>query len=390
MVKIKIDDDIAWWGISDKNISEQLSNLQVGEEVEIEINSPGGSVYEGIAIFNTIYNIAETHPVHVWIKALAASMASYIAIAARLANRNLKITVNENSIFFIHNAWNYIAGDYRALQKEADLLERISNVIAQAYTAVSSIEIKKVRSAMDEETYYIGQEIIDAGYANDFEALYTNDDSGNLNRDLLIVHSKMKIKKVVQKCREKEHENYQAEKAVAILTKNNFFKNIDMGQVRGAGPLASHGADETTGAPLLSSNQQPGEKIPAGIKKGGVMNPEELLAQHPDCYQAILALGEKTALEKEQKRVNAHLKMGKESGDLALAVKFIQEGKSIQDDEVHAEYLAAAMKSKNLKNRLEDNPGAIKTEGQEDGADEKDIMNAFKLGFSGKNLKGEE
>ena len=119
------------------------------------------------------------------------------------------------------------------------------------------------------------------------------------------------------------------------------------------------------------------------------MKPQELLAKHSDSYNEILALGEKAALELERKRVNAHLKMGKESGDLELAAKFIQEGKSVQDDEVHADYMAAAMKNQNLKNRLADNPNGVNTTGQNE-ADEAEIVKSFDLGYQGKKLNRED
>jgi len=379
MLKILINDDIAYWGISAKTISDQLLTLKEGEEVEIEINSPGGSVYEGIAIFNNIRKVAETHRVRIWINGLAASMASYIAIAARAFDKNLKITVNENSIFFIHNPWNYTWGDYRALGKEADYLERLAKVCAQAYSAVSTKELKEIRTAMDEETYYIGQEIVDAGFANDFEALYTEDEEGISERDILVTQAQIKLETVRLNCR-KNLKADELEKAVALLGDKNL-----IGAGRGAGnqPLGAEG----TGTPSPQTNTNQGEFPPAD--QGGTMNPEELFEKHPDCYKKVLALGEKAALEKEQKRVSAHIKVGKECGDLELAVKFIQEGKSIQDDEVHADYMAAAMKNRHLKDRNLDNPGSVKTEGSDE-ADEKEIMSSFNLGFSGKNLKGEE
>jgi len=386
MVKILIDNDIGKWAISEKYVSEKLSNLKEGEDIEITINSPGGSVYEGIAIFNVIRKAVETHPVHVWINGLAASMASYIALAGRAFDRNLKITVNENTIFFIHNAWNYIWGDYRAMRKEADILDRITKVIALAYSAVSTMDMKDVRFAMDEETYYVGQEIIDAGFVNDFEALYTGEKTTDqsLDRDVLITNAQLKIESARENCK-KYCTPDEMDKAVALLTDKNF-----LGVGRGAGNQAE--GSEGTRAPSPQSNNKPGEKIdqltPAGNQGGGVMDPQDLLAQHPDCYKKILELGEKAALEKERKRVNAHLKMGKESGDLDLAAKFIQEGKSVQDDEVHADYMAAAMKNQNLKARMADNPNAVSTGGQDD-ADEAEIIKSFDLGFSGKNLKGE-
>lgn len=118
------------------------------------------------------------------------------------------------------------------------------------------------------------------------------------------------------------------------------------------------------------------------------MKPEELAAKDPECYKAVLSQGETAALEKERKRVSAHLKMGKESGDLELAAKFIAEGKSVQDDEVHADYMAAAMKNQHLTSRLADNPGGLSVGGDDDDVDEKEALKAFDLGMAGKELGG--
>jgi ATP-dependent protease ClpP protease subunit len=353
-----------------------------GEEIEVVINSPGGSVYEGIAIFNTLRKAAETHPVHVWINGLAASMASYIAIAGRAFDKNFKITVNENSIYFIHNPWNYSVGDYRVLRKEADYLDRLAKVSALAYSAVSQTDIEKIRSAMDEETYYIGQEIIDAGFANDFEALYSEGEKTEEDdRDVLVTQAQLKIEAVMSESR-KNFKGDELEKAVALLEENFYSRGR-----RSAGNQSE--SSEGTGAPPEPvNNEKPEEEPPAGSEGGSLMmKPEELLAKDPDCYKAIMALGETAALEKERKRVNAHIKMGKQSGDLDLAAKFIQEGKSLQDDDVHADYMAAAMKNRHFSARMEDNPSLVHTEG-DDNTDEAAAMKAFDLGFSGRDLEG--
>ena len=118
MIKISINEAIShYWGICEKDISDQLKAATPGEEIEISINSPGGEVYEGIAIFNLIREYAKSHNIIVKINGLAASIASYIAIAARTVRKDSKIIVLENSIFLIHNPWIVTWGDYRDLFK---------------------------------------------------------------------------------------------------------------------------------------------------------------------------------------------------------------------------------------------------------------------------------
>ncbi|GHU12990.1 hypothetical protein FACS1894161_2350 [Spirochaetia bacterium] len=210
-----------------------------------------------------------------------------------------------------------------------------------------------------------------------YESLYGEwEETEENDRDILITQAQLKIEAVMSNSR-KNFKGDELEKAVALVDKENF---NNRGR-RGAGNQ-SEGAEGTGAPPEPANIENPGDKS-AG-KKGGVMKPEELLAQDPDCYKAVISLGEAAALEKERKRINAHLKMGKESGDLELAAKFIQEGKSVQDDEVHADYLAAAMKKKNLQGRLEDNPPPAGTEGSDD-ADEAELMKSFDLGYKKKD-----
>jgi ATP-dependent protease ClpP protease subunit len=66
-----------WWtdsGITAKSVAKQLEGLEDGEDIKITINSPGGSVYEGIVIFNLIRDYAKAHPVAVRINCMAMSM----------------------------------------------------------------------------------------------------------------------------------------------------------------------------------------------------------------------------------------------------------------------------------------------------------------------------
>jgi ATP-dependent Clp protease protease subunit len=118
MKEVLIEGDIgySYWdnsGVTAKSVKKQLSGLGDGEEINIIINSPGGSVYEGIVIFNFIRDCAKTHPISVKVNCIAMSMASYIMLAPRTIDRNAKITVSENSVVMIHNPWGFAWGDYR-------------------------------------------------------------------------------------------------------------------------------------------------------------------------------------------------------------------------------------------------------------------------------------
>jgi ATP-dependent protease ClpP protease subunit len=372
---IAIDDDIGYWGITEKLISAKLALLKEGEEIELVINSPGGSVYEGIGIFNAIRKAAETHPVHVRINGLAASMATYIAIAARTINPESKVSVSDNSIFLIHNPIQYVAGDYREMQKQADYLQRLASMFAATYSAVSKQEQKIIQAAMDIETIYIGQEILTAGFANNYEKTNPEETTPE-DRDTLTINAKMAIEASHKKMID-AREPGDFEKAVAL------FQNSIDGAGLGAGSRAEKPEAAGTLPPVNENTTQKPEGVePAG--HGGKMTPEELKAKYPECYSAVMALGETAALAKEKERVAAHLKLGRQAGSLETAAKFIEAGKSVMSEEVQSEYLTFRMGKQAADARNQDNPGEMQTggEGEEDDAK---AMASFEAAYNGKN-----
>ena len=126
--------------------------------LEIEINSPGGAVTEGIAIYNLIKNAKGQKKVK--IIGLAASMASYIALAGD------SIEVEADSVFMIHNVSGAATGDAKKIRKTADVIEGLNNILVKRYAEKTGVDEKKIRGLMDEETYYFGAEIVEAGFAD--------------------------------------------------------------------------------------------------------------------------------------------------------------------------------------------------------------------------------
>ena len=98
-----------------------------------------------------------------------------------------------------------------------------------------------------------------------------------------------------------------------------------------------------------------------------------------------MALGEQAALAKERERIKAHLKLGHQAGNLEVAAKFIEEGKSVMSEEVQSEYLSLRMVKQAVDARNQDNPGSITTggEGEEDDAK---AMAAFDAGYAGREF----
>lgn len=158
MTIIKIDDEIGYWGISARDIKDKLAEST--GNITVEINSPGGSVIEGIAIYNALkeYNKGTVTTVNI---GLAASMASYIALAGDVKK------AYDNAIYMIHNASGFAWGDYREMTSRAKVLQSMSNILKKAYVSQTGKTDTEMQEAMDNETFYFGQEIIDSGFVDE-------------------------------------------------------------------------------------------------------------------------------------------------------------------------------------------------------------------------------
>jgi ATP-dependent Clp protease protease subunit len=149
-----------WWtgeGVTAKRISAALRSIG-DSDVIVKINSPGGDVFEGLAI----YNLFREHKgkVTVQILGLAASAASFIAMAAD------EIQIARAGFLMIHNSWTMAAGDRNDIREVADFLEQIDGTLADIYAVRTGDPIEAMRKLMDVETWMGGAAAIDAGFAD--------------------------------------------------------------------------------------------------------------------------------------------------------------------------------------------------------------------------------
>ncbi|WP_263080069.1 Clp protease ClpP [Endozoicomonas sp. Mp262] len=138
-----------WAGLSARQLVNTLKDIEA-DEITVRINSPGGSVFDGIAIYNALrYHKAH---IHVRIEGLAASIASVIAMAGDT------IHMAENALLMIHNPFSWVGGDAEELRKMADMLDKTTEVIAQTYCSQCALEPEEVKELMDEETWFTAEE----------------------------------------------------------------------------------------------------------------------------------------------------------------------------------------------------------------------------------------
>ncbi|MFQ3845818.1 head maturation protease, ClpP-related [Staphylococcus pseudoxylosus] len=142
--------------ISPQTIKDQLNAMGDVDEVVVNINSNGGDVFSGVAIYNMLRR-QDAH-ITVNIDGLAASIASVIAMAGDTVN------MPGNAMLMVHNAWTEIAGDSNAFKKQADSLERINSVVFNSYVDKSpDIDHALLQQYMDDETWFTAKEAKDLG-----------------------------------------------------------------------------------------------------------------------------------------------------------------------------------------------------------------------------------
>lgn len=157
VTEIELYDEIGFWGVSASDFRERLRDVK-GGTIKLSINSPGGDVFDGIAIYNDLKSHAARVEVHV--TGLAASAASLIAMAGD------SITVASNAFLMIHNAWTVAIGDKAELRQVADVLAQIDGSLAETYAARTGQAIGDVVAMMDAETWLNGDEAKAKGFAD--------------------------------------------------------------------------------------------------------------------------------------------------------------------------------------------------------------------------------
>ncbi len=160
-VEIFIYDDIGagWYtdGVTAKGFIEELNTI-TASNIDLHLNSPGGSVFDGVAIHNALVR----HPAQVttYIDGLAASIASVIALAGE------RVVMASNALFMIHNPWGGVQGTASEMRQMADVLDKIRDTLANTYMERTGMAYDEVVALLDAETWYSAQEALNAGFVD--------------------------------------------------------------------------------------------------------------------------------------------------------------------------------------------------------------------------------
>lgn len=154
--------DITSWpwmesDVSSYNLSKQLEQLGDVDEIDVYINSYGGEVAEGLAIYSALKR--HKAKITTWCDGFACSIASVIFMAG-----DTRIMSNA-SLLMIHNAWTRVSGNANELRKQADDLDTITQASINAYMEKVNISEEELKELLDEEKWLLPQEALEKGFA---------------------------------------------------------------------------------------------------------------------------------------------------------------------------------------------------------------------------------
>ena len=155
--EVAIYDEIGAYGVSAKGFLAELGALPDGAAIDLRLNSPGGSVFDAVAIFNALKR--HEGPVTVWIDGIAASAASYVAMAGD------EIVMPENAFLMIHDPAGLVMGTAEDMRAMAEALDKVKGSLVHGYAAKSGRAADEIAALMAAETWFDAKDALDAGLA---------------------------------------------------------------------------------------------------------------------------------------------------------------------------------------------------------------------------------
>ncbi|MEN2250841.1 head maturation protease, ClpP-related [Enterococcus faecium] len=193
------------------SFQKDLKELGEVSQINLHINSPGGSVFEGIAIGNMLRQHKARVVAHV--DALAASIASVIVASCD------EVIMPENSMLMIHNPWTISMGNAKELRKQADDLDKIaeSSVVTYLAKAGEKLTEEKIKQIMDEETWMSAQEAYNYGLCDVVES--ANQVTASISQKLFETYQKIP-EKLLDSRQEDSRDQEKIEKIVEHAKQN--------------------------------------------------------------------------------------------------------------------------------------------------------------------------
>lgn len=148
-------------GVTAKSFVDAVNELGDLDEIEMHINSPGGEVFDGLAI----YNYLRRHPAKVtaYVDGVAASIASVIAMAGD------KIIMPSNAQIMVHDPWSFAIGNSTEMRKSADTLDRVKSGLLAVYQERTGKSDDEISALMTAETWISAEQAVELGFADEIE-----------------------------------------------------------------------------------------------------------------------------------------------------------------------------------------------------------------------------
>jgi ATP-dependent Clp protease protease subunit len=163
----------SFWGVAAQDFVRELAGIKAST-IHVRINSPGGDVFDGMAIYNSL----KRHPAEIvtHVDGLAASAASIVALAGD------RVVMGTGSFMMIHNAWGIAIGDAPVMRQMADELEKITGALVGIYATRTGKEATEIQALLDAETWLSADEAVQAGFADETEEAKKASASFDLSR----------------------------------------------------------------------------------------------------------------------------------------------------------------------------------------------------------------
>jgi ATP-dependent protease ClpP protease subunit len=155
--EVLIYDEIGAYGITAKGFLAELGALPDDAAIDLRLNSPGGSVFDAVAIYNALKR--HEGDITVWIDGIAASAASYIAMAGD------EIVMPENAFLMIHDPSGLVMGTAADMREMADTMDKIAGSMIRGYAGRSGRSEEEIAALMTAETWFDAQDALAAGFA---------------------------------------------------------------------------------------------------------------------------------------------------------------------------------------------------------------------------------
>lgn len=213
-----IDSDDQWiydWfeveATSPKKVLDLINQAKNNEDLEVEINSGGGSVFAGSEIYTALKSYGGK--VITKVVGLAASAASVVTMAGDV------ILISPTGQIMIHNASGGFGGDYRDMEKGAEILKNVNATISNAYRIKTGLSNEELLEMMNKETWLTPQQALEKKFVD--EIMFTNDvklvasfNNGMLPQEVI---NKMKMELINKEVPTEPESNIEAEKAKLLM-----------------------------------------------------------------------------------------------------------------------------------------------------------------------------